>query len=100
MAGEKGCKCDVGVAIRNETRGLTRVIPSLSIVVKVNKNGRLNLRRVIQCLIALVKSSKSPCLPQASSWAIKQLSKRFHVTFTYSVETALKLSVEVEKLAD
>ena len=37
LAGENGCKRDVGVAIRNETRGLMRPIPSLSVVDKVNE---------------------------------------------------------------
>ena len=37
LAGENGCKRDVGVAIRNETRGLMRPIPSLSVVDKMNE---------------------------------------------------------------
>ena len=37
LAGENGCERDVGVAIRNEMRRLTRPIPSLSVVDKVNK---------------------------------------------------------------
>ena len=79
LAGENGCKRDVGVAIRNETRGLTRLIHSLSVVNKVNKmdprqSSKLSLpllNQVKACACVQSRSETSFGLSQASSWTAK-----------------------------
>ena len=79
LAGENGCKRDVGVAIRDETRGLTRPIPSLSVVNKVNKmdprrSSKFSLPLLNQVKARACVQSRSETafgLSQASSWTAK-----------------------------
>jgi len=100
----------------NETRGLTRPIPSPSVAENVNKiwtvgsNTDINfsspLRNLLKACACERSTSKTTFgLSQASSWAAKGCVPRgFPVTLAYSVEAALnmavKLSVEVEGPAD
>ena len=100
----------------NETRGLTRPIPSPSVAENANKmwtvgsNTAINFSSPSRNLLkawACVRSRSETAfeLSQASSWVAKGcVSRRFLVTLAYSVEAALnmavKLSVEVEGPAD
>jgi len=100
----------------NETRGLTRPIPSPSVAENVNKiwtvgsNTAINFSSPLRILLkawTCVRSRSETAfgLSQASSWAAKGcVSRCFPVTLAYSVEaalnTAVKLSVEVEGPAD